>query len=33
MVKSGPEFVHDPEELYETGRPDEAVAATEKLEP
>jgi hypothetical protein len=33
IVKSASTFVHDPDELYETGNPDEAVASTVKLEP
>ena len=33
IVKLAPTFVHAPDELYETGNPEEAVAATVKLEP
>jgi hypothetical protein len=33
IVKSAPTFVQAPDELYETGNPEEAVAATVKLEP
>jgi hypothetical protein len=33
IVKSAPTFEHEPDELYDTGNPDEAVAVTVKLEP
>ena len=33
MVKFAPTFVHEPDELYDTARPDVAEAATVKLAP
>src|SRR5512134_1081227 len=33
IVNSAPAFVHAPDELYETGKPDEAAASTVKTSP
>jgi hypothetical protein len=33
MVKTGPTLLHEPAELYETGSPEDEVAATVKLVP